>query len=132
MTMLYESRLGADYVKPKANLQRPELFTSQSSGIGPEGSAAPSAPLTAEEIEINAELDELERMIGKAEEAGGARSIIEALVSEVLKLKKRIQDLTAELEHDDDEFDEFGQKINSDGKLMKLMETAVWHNIAIS
>lgn len=79
------------------------------------GRHQPVAP-TAEELEAMQELDELEQLIVKADDAGGSRAIIEALVSEILKLKKRVQDLAAELEQDDEEYDEFGQKINPDGK----------------
>ena len=67
-------------------------------------------PSDPEQLEALREVEELGDLITKADTAGGSRQIIEALISEVLKLQKKIHDLTAELEEDDDDFDEYGQK----------------------
>lgn len=74
---------------------------------------------SAEEIEMQEEINELGELILKSDEAGGSRRIIEVLISEVLKHKKKIQELTAEIEQDDEEYDEFGQVVNQDGSAGK-------------
>lgn len=102
-------------VLPKEILVANDLITADMAG------EEHDTPMSAEELELMHEIEELGDLIDKSNDVGGSRKIIEVLISEVLKHKKRIQELTAELEQDDDEYDELGLLMKADGIYIKLI-----------